>query len=190
MPRAKARAERRPSRTIPAALHAAVVARLGEVDPATSKPYTSRAVAAWLQAEHRITCSHMAVLRARAAVDARGEAMLVAALREQLRDAVAPALVRLKRATKRLDTLARQSKSVKDLAAATNAMTRSLHEIAHLGGVAAPLKIDLTSGGDPLDAAVARFAASLARAGVQDDAGAAAGAAGDAPEGDRGDAGV
>lgn len=128
----------------------AVLERLKSIDPSTGKPYTSRSVAAWLRSAHDVKTTYRSVLRLHAAVTERGEALIVAALREELRDAVAPALARLKRASKRLDTLAARSKSVKDLAAATNAMTRALHEVAHLGGVAAPVTVDVTSGGKPL----------------------------------------
>ena len=39
---------------------------------------------------------------------------------------------------------------MKDIAAATNALTRALHEVAHLSGVATPVAVDVTSGGHPL----------------------------------------
>lgn len=153
----------RPSRTIPEKLTAEVLERLKSADPSTGKPYTSRAVAAWLLDTHGVKCSHRAVLRAQAAADERGDALIVAALREELRDAVAPAKARLLRAAKRLDALTSKSKSVKDIASATNALTRALHELAHLGGVAAPLAVDVTTGGKPLPDARAALAQSLAR---------------------------
>lgn len=144
------KAAARASRTIPATLHSVVAERLSALDPSTGKPHTSRAVAAWLKDAHGIECSHHVVLRVAASVDAKHEARVIAALREELRDAVAPALTRLRRASKRLSHLASTSKSVKDLAAATNALTRALHEVAHLGGVASPITVDVTSNGKPL----------------------------------------
>lgn len=170
----------RPSRTIPEKLVPAVLERLKSADPSTGKPYTSRAVAAWLFEAHAVKCSHRAVLRVQSASDAKGASLLVEALRAELRDMVAPLRARLGRTAKRLDLLARKSRSVKDLASATNALTRALHEVAELGGVAAPLKVDHTTGGQPLPDARALLASRLASLAQEPDGDGASEAPGDA----------
>lgn len=172
---------KRPSRAIPEALHGAISAQFKAVDPSTGKPYTSRAIAAWLKTTHGIDASYRTVLRIHAATAEHGHALIVEALRAELRDAVGPAKAKLTRVLRRLDTLAARSKSVKDVAAAVNATTRALHELAHLGGVAAPLAVDLTSGGQPLDIARTRLAESLTRLAQEPDGTAAGGASGGPP---------
>lgn len=172
---------KRPSRAIPEALHGAIVAQFKAVDPATGKPYTSRAIASWLKTTHKVDASYRTLLRIHAAATEHGDALIVEALRAELRDAVGPAKAKLGRALRRLDTLTSKSKSVKDVSAAVNATTRALHELAHLGGVAAPLAVDLTSGGQPLDIARARLAESLTRLAQEPDGSAAGGAPGEPP---------
>lgn len=169
-PPAKAPPKRRPSRTIPAEHQAAALAKLRETDPATGKPYTTRGVAAWLLKVHAVKCSHMAIVRLHAAHDARSEALIVAALRETLRDLVAPTAAKLRRSLARLDQLVRGSRSVKDVAAATNAEARALREVARLGGVAAATQIDVTTNGQPLADARSVLAASIARLAQECDA--------------------
>ena len=120
-------------------------------DPDTGKPHTARAVAKWLHAEHGLRVSHMTVLRLQAALSERGDALIVAALREELRDAVAPVKTRLLRATRRLDVRLATETNTQKVAAGVTAMTRALHELAELGDVAAPLKVDLTSGGKSIE---------------------------------------
>lgn len=153
----------RPSRTIPTTLHRDVVQRLATADPETGRPYTARAVAAWLGSEHGVRCSHMAVLRVQAAAAERGEQLIVAALREELRDAVAPVATRLLRATKRLDASLRKETSAPKLAAGVRSLTSALDTLAKLSGVAKPIAFDLTSGGQPLPDAYAQLAAAVAR---------------------------
>lgn len=162
--------KRRPSRTIPEHLRAAVLDQLKLADPATGKPHTTRSVAAWLGEVHGVKCSYMAVVRLRAAADERGDALIVEALRETLRDLVGPTASKLRRSLTKLDTLVRASRSVKDVAAATNAEARALREVARLGGVAAVTQVDLTSGGKPLPDAYSLLAERAARLVEEDDA--------------------
>ncbi len=138
------------SRTIPANLHAATRARLRETDPDTARPHTCASVARWLAEAHGCPASRLAVQRLRAASEKHTSAQVTAALREEIAEAVPAILARVKRATKHLGEVAAKSKSTKDVAAATNALTRALHELATLGGVAAPIAVDLNSHGRPI----------------------------------------
>jgi hypothetical protein len=150
------------SRTIPARLHAATLARLAEANPDTLRPHTCAEVARWLGEAHGCPVSRLAVQRLRAASEKHTSAQVTSALREEIAQAVPAILARVQRSTKRLDAAAARSTSTKDLAAATNALTRALHELATLGGVAAPVAVDITSGGQPLEDARVTLAARLA----------------------------
>lgn len=171
------------SRTIPANLHAATIARLRETDPDTGRPHTCASVAKWLDTAHGCPAHRLAVQRLRATVEKHTSAQVTAALREEIAGAVPVILARVLRATKRLDRVCSPSRSPKDVAAATNALTRALHEIATLGGVAAPTQLDLTSGGKPLDDVHDRLLARLARFAQEPDAGGPRPVGPDAPEG-------
>lgn len=161
---------RRGSRTIPAEHHAAVLERLRTKDPDTGKPYTSKAVATWLRETHNVHASSMAVLRLQAAVSEHGDRIIIAALREELRDAVAPVKARLLRATKKLDERLAEETNTQKVAAGVTAMTRALHELTQLGGVAAPISVDVTSGGRSIDELRAEFRQKLARLSQEPDA--------------------
>ena len=150
------------SRTIPAALHAATLARLREVNPDTLRPYSCTEVARWLGEAHGLPVSRYAIERLRVTAEKHTGAQVTAALREEIADAVPAILARLKRTARRLDERARTETNTQKLAAATSSLTRALHELATLGGVAAPLAVDLTSGGQPLEDARATLAARLA----------------------------
>ena len=128
-----------------------VVARLRELNPDTQRPHTTRDVARWLEAEHKIHVGHTTVGRLRIAAERLSDTQVVAAIREELREAIAPTKAKLFRAARHLDTLVRKSKSTKDVAAGLNAYTRMLHELATLSGVAAPAQVDVTSAGSPLN---------------------------------------
>ena len=167
----------RGSRAIPSSLHGAVVTRLAEKSP-SGKPYTAQEVATWLQTEHGVTASRMSVLRLHAAVDAKGAALLVEALRATLRDSVGPALARVRRGARRVDALLSKERNTQKAAAGLSALTRALHEIATLGGVAAPIAVDHTTNGQPLPDVYAALAAGLARLAAEPDAD----CAGDAPD--------
>jgi hypothetical protein len=170
------------SRTIPANLHAATLARLRETDPDTGRPHTCASVAKWLDEAHGCPASRLAVQRLRATVEKHTSAQVTAALREEIAEAVPAILARVQRSTKRLDAAAARSTSTKDLAAATNALTRALHELATLGGVAAPQQLDLTSGGKPLDDVHDRLLARLARFAQEPDVGGPRAVGPDTPE--------
>ena len=168
------------SRTIPAALHAATFARLREVNPDTLRPHTCAEVACWLGEAHGCPVSRYAVERLRVTAEKLTSAQVTAALREEIADAVPLILARLKRTSKRLDERARTETNTQKLAAATSSLTRALHELATLGGVAAPVQVDLTSGGAPITDARITLAAQLARlagGAVPDDEGGAGGGA-------------
>lgn len=140
----------RPSRVIPVALQGEVVEKLGSLNPATGRPWTSREVSAWLKEAHGVKASRMSVLRVQAHASDKANALVIEAIRAELRDDVIPAREKLMRALRHLDAITRDSTSVKDVAASVSATTRALHELAHLGGVAAPVQVDLTSGGATL----------------------------------------
>jgi hypothetical protein len=140
----------RGARSIPPNLHAEVIAKLSAQDPATGKVYTSRAVAAWLRTAHDVRCSHHAVLRVEAAASERGEQILVAALREELRDAVGPAKASVNKARRRLDELLATETDPAKVARGLSALTGALDAFTKLSGVAAPAKIDVTTGGGPV----------------------------------------
>lgn len=135
------------SRTIPQRLHAATLARLGEIDPDTARPHTCKSVARWLDEAHGCPASRLAVQRLRAGVEKHTDAQVVAAIRDELRDAVRPTKAKLSRALRRLDGLAQKSNDLKAIAAATNATSRALQALATLGGVAAPVAVDLNPHG-------------------------------------------
>lgn len=168
------------SRTIPAALHGAVLERLRAVDPDTQRLHTTRGVAKWLETEHGVNVHHATVARLRVAAEKHTEAQVVAAIREELRDAVAPTRRKLSRALAKLDSLVEKSKDPKAVSAAVNATTRALHELAAISGVSAPKQLDLTSGGKPLDDVHDRLLARLARF-AEGDAARGAGPVGEDP---------
>lgn len=151
------------SRTIPQRLHAATLARLGEVDPDTARPHTCKSVARWLAEAHGCPASSCAVRRLRATAEKHTSAQVTAALREEIAEAVPAILARMKRASKRLDERVRVETNTQKLAAALNACTRAAHELAALGGVAAPVQVDVTSGGAPIADVRITLATQLAR---------------------------
>ncbi len=142
-----AKAPRPRSRTIPAALHDAVLLRLRETDPETRRTYTAVDVAKWLEEAHQLRVSSRAVYRLRAAAEKHTDAQLAAALREEMRELLAPTKAKLSRALRRLDAVSGKSKSTRDLAAAVNATARALESLADLSGVSAPTQIDLAPSG-------------------------------------------
>lgn len=135
------------SRAIPSALHGAVMERLRTLDPDTGRTHGTREVARWLAAAHGLCVHSTTVARLRVSLEKHTEAQVVAAIREELRDAVRPTKAKLSRALRRLDEISRNSNDLKAVAAAVNATTRALHELTTLGGVAAPQQIDVTTNG-------------------------------------------
>jgi hypothetical protein len=159
------------SRVIPAAHHAEVQRLRSATNPATGVRWTSREVADHLLATHGVRCSHMAVIRLEAALSERGDALLIEALRGQMLAQVGPAASRLARASK---TLARKISTAKDvgkIASGVRAQATALDTLAKLSGVAAPVAVDVTSGGQPLPDAYALLAAAAARLAEEPDAG-------------------
>jgi len=171
------------SRTIPADLHAATLARLRELNPDTARPFTCAEVAKWLDATHKCPASRLAVQRLRATTEAHTAAQVTAALREEVAESVRPMLARLNRVSRRLEERARTETNVQKLAAATSALARAHHELATVGGVAAPTQIDLTSGGQPLPDIHDRLLASLAKLAAEPEPGGAGAVGPKPPEG-------
>lgn len=133
------------SRAIPANHHAEVRALRASVNPATGRQWTVEDVAAKLNADHGLTCSHMAVVRLEQRLDAAGEALVVQALREELRDAVGPMVAQVVDATEKLSDLCKNEPRTDRLAAGVRALTASLDTFAKLAGVAAPIAVALTT---------------------------------------------
>lgn len=147
---------------IPAHLHAPLLEWLaGAHDDGRAR--TQEDGAAWLAEAHGVRVSRMAVTRLVAARHERGEALVVEALRAEMRDAVEPAKDALRRGVKKLDELIRTEDDTGKAAQGVRALVAALDVAAKLGGVAAPLAVDVTSGGQPLPDAYAELAASLAR---------------------------
>lgn len=138
------------SRTIPARLHAATLERLREIDPDTLRPHTCASVARWLGEVHGIHVHRLAVQRLRAAAEKHSAAQVTDALRGEIAEKVPGVLAKVSRILRRLDERARTETNTQKLAAATSAATRALHELATLGGVAAPIAVDLTTNGHPI----------------------------------------
>lgn len=151
------------SRAIPAAYHAEVQRLRSERNPDTGFTWTSREVAAHLLATYGVRCSHMAVLRLEAALSDRGDALLVEALRGTMLEAVGPQVGRLQRAAKRLDASLRTSRRADRLAAGLRAQTVALDTLAKISGVAKPITVDVSTGGQPLPDAYALLSAAMAR---------------------------
>ena len=172
------------SRTIPANLHAATIARLRETDPDTGRPHTCASVAKWLDTAHGCPAHRLAVQRLRATVEKHTSAQVTAALREEIAEKVPALLAKVDRAARRVATLVGTEKNTQRAAAALNALTRATHELATLGGVAAPLAVDLTSGGQPLVDARATLAARLAGLAQEPEPGGADSAPGGPSSGD------
>ena len=168
------------SRIIPVAHHAEVQRLRSETNPATGSVWTLREVAEHLGKAHGVRCSRMAVLRLEAKMSERGDALIVEALRGTMLEAVGAQVARVKRAARRLDGGLAATKRVDRLAAGLRAQTVALDTLAKLSGVAKPVTVDVTTGGQPLPDAYALFAAAAARLAEEADAG-AAGEAGPKP---------
>lgn len=133
------------SRSIPAALHTATLNRLRETNPDTARPFNCSDVAVWLAKEHGVAVSRYAVERLRAAIEKHTEAQVIAAMREEFREAIGPTKKKLTAAMRKLDVLVAGSTSTRDVAAGVNAISRVLHELATLSGVAAPAQVNVTN---------------------------------------------
>lgn len=151
------------SRVIPSAHHALVMQLRSETNPDTGAVWTSRDVAAHLAAKHGIAVSHRAVLRLEAALSKKGDALLVQALREEFLDAVGPMKARLVKASKTLARRIAKEADTAKVASGVRALSGVVDSLAKLGGVAAPIAIDVTTGGQPLPDAYALLAAAAAR---------------------------
>jgi len=138
------------SRVIPSSYHAEIQQLRSQTNPATGLRWTSREVAAYLRETHGVRCSHMAVIRLEAALSEWGDALIAQALREEMRDEVGPMKARLVAASKRLADKVANEEDTSKIAAGVRALSGVVDSFAKLGGVAAPVAIDVTSGGKPL----------------------------------------
>ena len=137
------------SRTIPPALHGPLLAFLREAGP-DGKTHTIRDAAQWLADEHGIKTSARAVARVTAIYNHQAKDLYASILRDEIRDAVGPALDRVRAASRRLAQALDGEEDVKAIATATSAQVAVLEALAKVSGVAAPVAVDLTSGGQAL----------------------------------------
>lgn len=162
----------RMSRTIPSELHAPILAWLREPSD-SGRPRTYVAAAAWVGETYGVKITRMSVCRLVATNEARGDQLIIAALREELRDAVEPTKAATMRGVRQVDALLQGEDDTAKAAAGLRALTGALEVLAKLGGVAAPVAVDLTSAGKPiaklsdaeLDAEIARLAGRSGEAG-------------------------
>ena len=162
------------SRVIPAEHHALVMRLRSEVDPATDRVWSCEAIAAHL-ATLGVTCSRMAVIRLEARLSKRGDAILIEALRGTMLGAVGPMQARVVKASKHVAALVHNEEDAAKAATAMRALTGALDTLAKLAGVAAPMAVDVTSGGQPFNDPREALAAALARAATGDASGEASG---------------
>lgn len=141
---------KRRSCAIPDALVSETLAQLRATNPVTGRTYTLREVSAWLASTHNVVASREAVRRLYRRSVEHDEALMVAALREELRDTVAPLLARVRRASCRLDAALAGEGDTKALASGLRAATGALTAVAQLSGVAKPFAVDVTSDGQQL----------------------------------------
>lgn len=137
------------SRTIPPALHGPLLAFLREAGP-DGKTHTIRDAAQWLADEHGIKTSARAVARVTAIYNHQAKDLYASILRDEIRDAVGPALDRLRAASRRLGQALEGEEDVKSIALATRAQVAVFDSLAKVSGVAAPVAVDLTSGGSAI----------------------------------------
>lgn len=164
---------------IPDALAPATLAQLRATNPATGRTFTNREVSRWLLEEHGVAASRESVRRLYRHSVEHDEQLVVAALREELREQVAPAIRNLRIAARRLATMLPGEDNTQKVAAGVRALAGALDTFAKLSGVAKPLAVDVTTDGQPLSDARAALAAGLARAALA----AGSDGAGEAPRG-------
>lgn len=123
------------SRTIPSELHAPLLEWLRGADGGRVRTHAD--AVAWLKTAHGVKTHRRAVGRVVASHSERADAIIIAALREELRDAVGPAIDRVKRASKKLDAALGAEEDTKALAVATRAQVATLAELAKLAGLSA-----------------------------------------------------
>lgn len=123
------------SRTIPPELHASLLEWLRGAD--NGRVRTHADAVEWLAEAHGVRAHRRAVGRVVASHGERADAIITQALREELRDAVGPALDRLKRASRKLDEALAGEEDTKAIAIATRAQVATLSELAKLAGLSA-----------------------------------------------------
>lgn len=153
---------------IPASLHTEVMRLRSQTNPDTGAPWSSREVSRWLLDTHGVKASRMAVIRLEAALTKKGEALIAQALREEMRDEVGPMKTRLVKASRHLAAAVACEEDTSKIAAGVRALTGVVDAFAKLGGIAAPMAVDLQSNGKPIatltdDQLVARIAELKAR---------------------------
>lgn len=137
------------SRSIPTALHGPLLAFLRDAGP-DGKPHTIRDASQWLADEHGIKASARAVARVTAIYNHQAKDLYASILRDEIRDAVGPALDRVRAASRRLAQALDGEEDVKAIATATRAQVAVLEALAKVSGVAVPVSVDLTSGGSAI----------------------------------------
>lgn len=124
------------SRTIPPVLHGPLMAFLREAGP-DGKTHTIRDAAVWLADEHGIKTSPRAIARVTAIYNHQAKDLYASILRDEIRDAVGPALDRLRAASRRLGQALEGEEDVKSIALATRAQVAVFDSLAKVSGVAA-----------------------------------------------------
>jgi len=153
---------------IPSSLHAEVIRLRSQTNPDTGAPWTTREVSRWLLDTHGVAASRMAVTRLEAALTKRGDALIAQALRDEMRDEVGPMKARLVKASRQLAAAVASEEDTSKIAAGVRALTGVVDAFAKLGGIAAPMPVDLMSQGKPIatltdDQLAARIAELKAR---------------------------
>ena len=153
---------------IPSSLHAEVMRLRSEMNPDTGAPWTSRETSRWLLDTHGVKASRMAVTRLEAALTKKGAALIAQALRDEMRDEVGPMKAKLVKASRKLALAIESEEDTGKIATGVRALTGVVDAFAKLGGIAAPIALDLVSQGKPIatltdDQLVARIAELKAR---------------------------
>lgn len=153
---------------IPASLHAEVMRLRSQTNPDTGSPWSSREVSRWLLETHGLKASRMAVVRLEAALTKKGDALIAQALRDEMRDEVGPMKIRLVKSARHLAAAIACEEDTSKIAAGVRALTGVVDAFSKLGGIAAPMAVDLMSQGKPIatltdDQLVARIAELKAR---------------------------
>lgn len=153
---------------IPSSLHAEVMRLRSEMNPGTGTPWTTRETSRWLLDTHGVKASRMAVTRLEAALTKKGDALIAQALRDEMRDEVGPMKTRLVKSARHLAAAIACEEDTSKIAAGVRALTGVVDAFSKLGGIAAPMTVDLQSAGKPIatltdDQLVARIAELKAR---------------------------
>lgn len=137
------------SRTIPQELHGPLLEWLRGAGP-DGRVHTLHEAVAWMRDVHGIRTSRRAIARVTSGYSSQAKELYASILRDEIRDAVGPALDRVRAASRRLADALDGEEDVKAIATATRAQVAVLEALAKVSGVAAPVAVDLTSGGSAI----------------------------------------